>query len=62
VAPIAKPSDTDLKNINGDALNEIIYTPGNVQISVINPSGMLKKEVDLTPWNLVGMEPIPTRA
>ncbi|MBP1689412.1 MAG: hypothetical protein H6Q33_5555, partial [Deltaproteobacteria bacterium] len=52
VALIAKPSDTDLKNINGDALNEIIYTPGNVQISVINPSGMLKKEVDLTPWNL----------
>lgn len=46
-----RPTDTDLKNTNGDALNEFIYTPGNVQTATINLSGALKKTVDITPFS-----------
>ncbi|MGC9450585.1 MAG: hypothetical protein ACP5I4_03990 [Oceanipulchritudo sp.] len=36
---------------NGDALDELIYTPGSIQIAIINPTGALKKTVDLVPFS-----------
>ncbi len=45
------PSDADPKYSNGNALNEFIFTPGNMQIDTINVSGALKKTVDLTPFS-----------
>ena len=45
------PQDADLKYSNGNALNEFIFTPGNMQIDTINVSGALKKTVDLTPFS-----------
>src|SRR6202043_1462618 len=44
-------SDGDPKYSNGNALNEFIFTPGNMQIDTINVSGALKKTVDLTPFS-----------
>jgi Ca2+-binding RTX toxin-like protein len=44
--------DPDLKVIHGYVLNETISTPGQVQIALINASGLLKKEFDITPYNL----------
>ena len=38
--------------IQGDVLNEFIYTPGQVQTATINVAGALKKEFDITPYNL----------
>ncbi|MEQ1827017.1 MAG: hypothetical protein ABL921_13765 [Pirellula sp.] len=52
VAAFQFATDQDLKNINGNALNEVIYTPGNVQTATINIAAELKKTVDLTLWNL----------
>src|SRR6185369_4005034 len=43
--------DADPKYSNADALNEFIFTPGNMQIDTINVSGALKKTVDLTPFS-----------
>ena len=40
-------SDAALKYNNGNALDEIISTPGDAQYAVINPVGQLKKTVDL---------------
>src|SRR5262249_9380211 len=45
------PKDADPKYSNGNALNEFIFTPGNMQIATINVSGALKKTVDLTPFS-----------
>ena len=45
-------SDADPKYSNGNALNEFIYTPGNIQTDTINVSGALKKTVDLTPFSV----------
>ncbi|MGY3658239.1 hypothetical protein [Bradyrhizobium sp. USDA 376] len=50
IAPLLS-SDADPKYSNGNALNEYIYTPGNMQIDTINVSGALKKTVDLTPFS-----------
>src|SRR5262249_62068548 len=50
IAPLL-PSDADPKYSNGNALNEFIFTPGNMQIDTINVSGALKKTVDLTPFS-----------
>jgi len=50
IAPLGQV-DTDLKNTNGDVLNEFIYTPGNIQTATINLSGALKKTVDITPFS-----------
>jgi hypothetical protein len=50
IAPLL-PSDSDPKYSNGNALNEYIYTPGNMQTDTINVSGALKKTVDLTPFS-----------
>jgi Ca2+-binding RTX toxin-like protein len=44
--------DPDVKKIQGYVLNEFIYTPGQVQTATINIGGELKKEFDLTPYNL----------
>ena len=44
--------DPDTKKTQGYVLNEAIYTPGHVQDAIINVGGALKKEVDLTPYNL----------
>jgi len=44
--------DPDLKKIQGNVLNEFIYTPGQVQTATINVGGDLKKQVDITPYNL----------
>ena len=45
-------TDPDLKNSNGNALNEYIYTPGKVQTATINVAGALNTTVDETPFNL----------
>ena len=45
-------ADPDSRIINGNVLNELIYTPGNVQMAVINIGAMLQKTVDLTPFNI----------
>ncbi len=50
VAPLL-PTDADPKYSNGNALNEFIFTPGNMQTDTINVSGALKKTVDLTPFS-----------
>jgi hypothetical protein len=50
IAPLLS-QDADLKYSNGNALNEYIYTPGNMQTDTINISGALKKTVDLTPFS-----------
>src|SRR5262249_54087853 len=50
IAPLLS-SDADPKYSNGNALNEFIFTPGNMQIDTINVSGALKKTVDLTPFS-----------
>src|SRR5262249_42053954 len=50
VAPLLQ-QDADPKYSNGNALNEFIFTPGNMQIDTINVSGALKKTVDLTPFS-----------
>src|SRR5262249_16320702 len=50
IAPLLS-SDPDPKYSNGNALNEFIFTPGNMQIDTINVSGALKKTVDLTPFS-----------
>src|SRR5258706_4151186 len=36
---------------NGNVIDELIATPGNVQTATINRSGLLNKAVDLTPFN-----------
>ncbi|HET9436020.1 MAG TPA: Calx-beta domain-containing protein [Candidatus Limnocylindrales bacterium] len=46
------PTDPDDDTSQGWVLNEVIATPGDVQIATINVSGAYKKEVDLTPYNL----------
>src|SRR5262249_40305121 len=51
IAPLL-PSDADPKYSNGNALNEFIFTPGNMQIDTINLSGALKKTADLTPFSV----------
>ena len=45
------PNDLDTKHSDGNALNEFIYTPGNVQTATINLSGALNKTVDITPFS-----------
>jgi Ca2+-binding RTX toxin-like protein len=49
-------SDPDTRTSQGDVLNELITTPGNVQVELINVAGKLKKSVDLTPFNLTAAE------
>ncbi|HWQ28293.1 MAG TPA: Calx-beta domain-containing protein [Dehalococcoidia bacterium] len=44
--------DPDSRTSQGDVLNEFIYTPGQVQTATINVAGALKKEVDISPYNL----------
>jgi Ca2+-binding RTX toxin-like protein len=44
--------DPSTKTINGNVLNEVIYTPGKIQQATINVSGELKKTVNLTPFKL----------
>src|SRR5262249_46547130 len=45
------PQGRDPKYSNGNALNEFIFTPGNMQIDTINRSGALKFTVDITPFS-----------
>lgn len=47
-----KAKDPDTRAANGDVLNEVIYTPGQVQKETINVGGVLKKTVNLTPFNV----------
>ena len=49
-------SDPDTRTSQGDVLNELITTPGDVQVETINVAGQLKKSVDLTPFNLTEAE------
>lgn len=44
-------NDPSTKYANGNALNEVISTPGQIQYAVINKSGELKKTVDLVPFS-----------
>jgi len=46
--------DPDTRTSQGNVLNELIHTPGNVQSELININGALKKSVDLTPYNPTG--------
>ncbi|HEV8251466.1 MAG TPA: Calx-beta domain-containing protein, partial [Gaiellaceae bacterium] len=46
------PTDPDTKTNQGFVLNEFISTPGLVQQATINVGGVLKKQVDVTPYNL----------
>jgi len=46
--------DPDTRTSQGDVLNELIRTPGNVQTELINVEFKLKKSVDLTPYNPTG--------
>jgi len=48
--------DPDTRTSQGNVLNELIHTPGNVQVELINVEGELKKSVDLTPFNLTDVE------
>jgi hypothetical protein len=45
-------SEDDPKRNDGDVLNELISTPGDVQVEVINIEDQLKKTFDITPYNL----------
>ena len=45
-------SDANAKYNNGDALNEVISTPGDIQYAVINVEGQLKKTADLVPFSM----------
>src|SRR5205814_2228102 len=47
-----KDTDGDLKDTNGDVLNEFIYTPGSIQTAFINVPDELKKTVDITPFSM----------
>jgi Ca2+-binding RTX toxin-like protein len=51
VAPLLS-SDADPKYSNGNALNEQISTPGNMQVDTINLSGALKATIILTPFSV----------
>ena len=44
--------DPDTRKTQGYVLSEFIYTPGQVQTATINVAGELKKEFDITPYNL----------
>jgi Ca2+-binding RTX toxin-like protein len=44
-------SDKYTKYSNGDALDELITTPGSIQSAVINVSGELKKTIELVPFS-----------
>ncbi|MBL8480623.1 MAG: hypothetical protein JNJ60_00385, partial [Rhodocyclaceae bacterium] len=46
-------SDPDTRTSQGNVINELIHTPGNVQSELINVSGALKKSVDLTPFEVI---------
>lgn len=48
--------DPDTRTSQGNVLNELISTPGQVQVELINIAGELKKSVDLTPFNLTPRE------
>ncbi|HEY5553156.1 MAG TPA: hypothetical protein VIK52_14780 [Opitutaceae bacterium] len=50
IAPLLD-HDSSTKYSNGDALDETISTPGDLQIAVINVEGALKKSVDLVPFS-----------
>lgn len=43
--------DPDPKYSNGNVLNEVIATPGNIQYAIINQAGELKKTMDLVPFS-----------
>jgi Ca2+-binding RTX toxin-like protein len=43
--------DVSTRYSNGDALDELISTPGSIQIALINPKGALKKTIDLVPFS-----------
>ena len=55
VAPLLA-TDPDPKNNDGNVLNEFIYTPGQIQTATINVEGVLKKSVNLTPFNVDPLE------
>lgn len=52
IDPLLSPGEDSAKTIQGDVLNEFIYTPGKIQQSTINVQGELKKSVNLTPFKL----------
>ncbi|RWE08447.1 MAG: hypothetical protein EOS61_18265, partial [Mesorhizobium sp.] len=51
-----RATDPDTRTSQGDVLNELIRTPGDVQVELINVAGALTKSVDLTPFNLTAIE------
>jgi Ca2+-binding RTX toxin-like protein len=46
-------SDPDTRTSQGNVINELIHTPGNVQSELINVADALKKSVDLTPFETI---------
>ena len=48
-----RPAAADDTKLNeGDVLNEFVYTPGKIQTATINVEFVLKKSVNLTPFNV----------
>ena len=45
-------TDPNTRFNDGNVLNELISTPGNVQVATINVAGQLKKTVDMAPFNM----------
>jgi Ca2+-binding RTX toxin-like protein len=54
------PEDANSRTIEGNVLDEVIYTPGQVQIATIHVTGALKRTVNLTPFNVdpMGIDPL----
>ncbi|MCP9780196.1 MULTISPECIES: DUF4347 domain-containing protein [Cyanobium] len=44
-------TDPNTKYSNGNVLNEVISTPGTIQLATINVGGQLKKTAELTPFS-----------
>ncbi|MBI4292469.1 MAG: LEPR-XLL domain-containing protein [Betaproteobacteria bacterium] len=51
VAPLLPSNQDNPKFSQGDVLDELIATPGNIQMATINISGELKKTADITPFS-----------
>src|SRR5262249_39685931 len=52
VAFLAVDPNPKLSDIDGNVLNEVIATPGVMQLATINVGGQLKKAVDLMPFTV----------
>src|SRR5207244_7520837 len=49
---LATDPNPKLSDIDGNVLNEVIATPGTMQLATINVGGQLKKAMELTPFTV----------